>query len=248
MSAFRLSVGDRSDVLRLVQPLGFGAVEAFEVAAGLRDLAEASASAYLEEGAESRTLKRPAELAHLVRLLLAVDPSISLIRTAISGLPDGVVQQIEARAERMGGQVAACGAAGRDLRVWAKSAPASELLSVLRLCLVEGGAMVPGRHRPNGRQSAGHFEPVVFGRGRGVSLPKMQGGRPADDAEVRLIAHLAIDWLVSTGLQPEPGRDGYSAFSGFVHDVFGWLDIGSKAQHCLRQYWAMVKAPGARQS
>jgi hypothetical protein len=47
-------------------------------------------------------------------------------------------------------------------------------------------------------------------------LPKLQGGRPADDAEVRLIAHLAVDWLESTGVKPESGRDGNSAFSGLV--------------------------------
>ena len=101
--------------------------------------------------------------------------------------------------------------------------------------------MVPGRQRPSGRQSAGHFEPVVFGRERRVSFPKLRGGRPADDAEVRLIARLAIDWLGITGVRPEAGRDGHSAFSGLVHDVFGWLDSGDKAQHCLRQYWATVK-------
>jgi hypothetical protein len=72
-------------------------------------------------------------------------------------------------------------------------------------------------------------------------LPKLAGGRPADDAEVRLIAHLAVDWLESTGVRPEAGRDGHSAFSGLVHSVFGWLDIEDKAQHSLRQYWSMTK-------
>ena len=205
-------------------------------------------ASYLEERAVPGRWESTSELAQLVRLLLAADPSIGLIRTKVSDLSEGVAQQIEVMALRRSEQVPSLRPLACGLRDWAKSALALELLSVLRLCLVEGGAMVPGRHRPNGRQSAGHFEPVVSGRGRGMSLPKMQGGRPADDAEVRLIAHLGVDWLVSTGLQPDAGRDGYSAFSGLVHSVFGWLDIGSKAQHCLRQYWAMVKAPGARQS
>jgi hypothetical protein len=96
--------------------------------------------------------------------------------------------------------------------------------------------------RPTGRQSAPHFEPVVFGRGRAVpGLPKLVGGRPADDAEVRLIAHLAVDWLESTSVEPEAGRDGNSAFSGLVYSVFGWLDIEDKAQHSLRQYWKLTK-------
>jgi hypothetical protein len=72
-------------------------------------------------------------------------------------------------------------------------------------------------------------------------LPKLAGGRPADDAEARLITHLAVDWLESTGVKPDSGRDGNSAFSGLVYSVFGWLDIEAKAQHCLRQYWAMTK-------
>lgn len=199
-------------------------------------------AAYLEERAVPGLRASTLELAQLVRRLLSADPSTGLIRRKISELSEGGAQQIEVMALRRSDQVPVLRPLTSGLRDWAKSAPALELLSVLRLCLVEGGAMVPGRHRPSGRQSAGHFEPVVFGRGRGVSLPKLQGGRPADDAEVRLIAHLAIDWLVSTGVRPEAGRDGHSAFSGLVHDVFGWLDIGDKGQHCLRQYWKLTKA------
>ncbi len=198
-------------------------------------------AAYLEERVTPAPSPSTSELAQLVRLLLAVDPSIGLIRTKVSELSEGVAQQIEVMAMRRSEQVPSLRPLASGLRDWAKGAPASELLSVLRLSVVEGGAMVPGRHRPTGRQSAGHFEPVVVGRGRGVSLPKLRGGRPADDAEVRLIAHLAIDWLGSTGVPPEAGRDGHSAFSGLVHDVFGWLDIGDKAQHCLRQYWKLTK-------
>jgi hypothetical protein len=221
--------------------LGFGAVKAFELAARLCDRVEASVAAYLEERAVPGLRASTSELAQLVRRLLAADPSIGLIRRKISELSEGGAQQIEVMALRRSDQVPVLRPLASGLRDWAKSAPALELLSVLRLCLVEGGAMVPVRHRPNTRQSAGHFEPVVFGRGRGVSLPKLQGGRPAGDAEVRLIAHLAVDWLESTGVRPETGRDGNSAFSGLVYSVFGWLDIEDKAQHCLRQYWAMTK-------
>ncbi len=72
-------------------------------------------------------------------------------------------------------------------------------------------------------------------------LPKLEGGRPADNAEVRLLAHLAVDWLESTGVEPEAGRYGNSAFSGLVYSVFGWLDVEDKAQHSLRQYWKLTK-------
>jgi hypothetical protein len=139
-------------------------------------------------------------------------------------------------------QVPAYAFVGSDLLGWAKDAAPSDLIPLLRLCVVEGGAVLDGRDRPTGRASARRLEPVVFGRGRGMDwLPKLAGGRPADDAEVRLIAHLAVDWLESTGIEPEAGRDGNSAFSGLVYSVFGWLDIEDKAQHCLKQYWAMTK-------
>lgn len=217
-------------------------MKAFDVAAVLCERVEASASAYLEERGTPAPSPSASELAQLVRLLLAADPSIGLIRTKVSDLSEGVAQQIEVMALRRSEQVPSLRPLASGLSDWARSARALELLSVLRLCLVEGGAMVLGRHRPSGRQSAGHFEPAVFGRGRGVSIAKLRGGRPADDAEVRLIAHLAADWLISTGVQPKAGRDGHSAFSGLVHSVFGWLNIGDKAQHCLRQYWKLTKA------
>jgi hypothetical protein len=56
-----------------------------------------------------------------------------------------------------------------------------------------------------------------------------------------LIAHLAVDWLESTGVEPEAGRDGNSAFSSLVYSVFGWRDIEDKAEHSLRQYWKLTK-------
>jgi hypothetical protein len=194
---------------------------------------------------EEMTLNSPerlAGMASLVRLLLAFDPSIVLIRACVASLPEPLLSWIEARALRLADQVPACANVGSDLLGWAKAAAPSDQISLLRLCVVEGGAVLAGQMRPTGRQSAPHFEPVVFGRGRAVpGLPKLEGGRPADNAEVRLIAHLAVDWLESTGVEPEAGRDGNSAFSGLVYSVFGWLDIEDKAQHCLRQYWKLTK-------
>jgi hypothetical protein len=174
----------------------------------------------------------------LTRLVFAKNPNFGLIRSHVAELSDPAVGQIEDRAMRLAEQVPACSAVGLDLRSWARRANSADLVLVLRLCLVQGGAMVSGRRRPNGRQSAAHFEPVIFGRG--ASIPKRKGGRPADDAEVRLIAHLAVDWLISIGVQPEGGRDGHSAFSGLVHSVFSWIGIEAKAIYCLRAYWKMI--------
>ncbi len=240
MKRFHLSDDNSFSVLISIQMLGIPGEVTMSHAVCER--IASSISAYL---AETEGCVDPAELARelrfLTRLVLAVDPSIGLIRRHVSDLSDGAVHQIQERALRLFSQVSDFSAVGLDLRGWAKSANSGDLVLVLRLCLVEGGAMAPGRRRPNGRQSAAHFEPVVLGRGLGVSLPKLKGGRPADDAEVRLIAHLAVDWLVSTGVKPERGRDGHSAFSGLVYDVFGWIGIENKAQHCLRQYWNLTK-------
>lgn len=243
MTSFNLSSDARSDVLRRVQSLGVGVRDAFVVSRALCDRIEASISAYLSEESDRTALfDWVGQLRSLAQLLLSDAPSIGLIRTRVERLPAPVIRQIESRALRLADQVPDCAIVGSDLLGWAKLAPATDLIPLLRLCVVEGGAMVRGQDRPTGRQSAPHFEPIVFGRGRAVpGLPKLEGGRPADNAEVRLIAHLAVDWLESTGVEPEAGRDGNSAFSGLVYSVFGWLDIEDKAQHSLRQYWKLTK-------
>ena len=241
MTFFRLSQDDRFAVSLAVGWLGVRNKDTISNA--LCDRIEASVSTYLaEEPDQADRADWVVQLRSLAQLLLSDAPSIGLIRARVARLPAPLVRQIESRALRLADQVPACATVGSDLLGWAKLAPATDLIPLLRLCVVEGGAMVHGQDRPTDRQSAPHLEPVVFGRGRAVpGLPKLQGGRPADNAEVRLIAHLAVDWLESTSVEPEAGRDGNSAFSGLVYSVFGWLDIEDKAQHSLRQYWKLTK-------
>ena len=241
MTSFHLSYDNRFSVLLAVESLGIR--NEVSVSEALCDRIEASVCVCIAEGSSGFGAGNAAPaLRSLALRLTQEDPSVVEIRDLITALPPAAVEQIEARALRLADQVPACASLGSDLLGWAKVTPATDLIPLLRLCVVEGGAMVPGQDRPTDRQSAPHLEPVVFGRGRAVpGLPKLQGGRPADNAEVRLIAHLAVDWLESTGVEPEAGRDGNSAFSGLVYSVFGWLDIEDKAQHSLRQYWAMAK-------
>ena len=243
MTSFKLSSDAHSDVLRRVQSVGVGVRDTFVVSRALCDRIEASVSTYLaDEHDQAGRSDWVVQLRSFAQLLLSEAPSIGLIRTRVARLPAPLIRQIESRALRLADQVPDCAIVGSDLLGWSKITPATDLIPLLRLCVVEGGAMVRGQMRSTGRLSAPHFEPVVFGRGRGVGgLTKLQGGRPADNAEVRLIAHLAVDWLKSTGVRPEAGRDGNSAFSGLVYSVFGWLDIEKKAPHCLKQYWAMTK-------
>jgi hypothetical protein len=241
MTSFHLSEDARFSVLLAVRSLGIR--NEASTSEALCDRIAESISAYLAE-VDDRTalLDWVAQLRPLAQLVLSDAPSIGLIRARVARLPAPLIRQIEARALRLADQVPACAIVGSDLLGWAKVAPATDLIPLLRLCVVEGGAVLDGRDRPTGRQSAPHFEPIEFGRGRGVKwLPKLEGGRPADNAEVRLIAHLAVDWLESTTVEPEAGRDGNSAFSSLVYSVFGWLDIEDKAQHSLRQYWKLTK-------
>lgn len=242
MTSFNLSSDARSDVLRRVQSLGVGVRDAFVVSRALCDRIEASVSVYRAEvsGNLGAGQASPA-LRSLALRLTQEDPSDVEVRDLITALPPAAVEQIEARALRLADQVPACATVGSDLLGWSKITPAKDLIPLLRLCVIEGGAMVHGQDRPTDRQSAPHFGPIVFGRGRGMDwLPKLEGGRPADNAEVRLIAHLAVDWHLATGFEPEAGRDGHSAFSGLVHDVFGWIGRSKKATFSLRVYWAMM--------
>jgi hypothetical protein len=240
MTFFRLSQDDRFAVSLAVGWLGVRNKDTISNA--LCDRIEASVLTYLaEEPNQADRADWVVQLRSLAQLLLSDAPSIGLIRARVARLPAPVIRQIESRALRLADQFPACAIVGSDLLGWSKTAPATDLIPLLRLCLVEGGAMVPGQDRPTGRASASHFEPIVFGRGRGMKwLPKLEGGRPADNAEVRLIAHLAVDWHLVTGFEPEAGRDGHSAFSGLVHDVFGWIGRPKKAKFSLRTYWAMV--------
>lgn len=240
MTTFHLSEDDRFAVSLAVCSLGIQNKDT--ISGALCDRIAGSISVYLSEVDQSTNLLDWAvQLRSLAQLLLADAPSIGLIRTRVARLHAPLIRQIEFRALRLADQIPACAPVGSNLLGWAKFAHATDLILLLRLCVVEGGAMVSGRKRPSGRPSSAHFEPIAGGRGRGVSIPKPKGGRPADDAEVQLISHLAVDWLISTGVQPERGRDGHSAFSGLVHDVFSWIGIENKAHHCLRQYWKLTK-------
>jgi hypothetical protein len=244
MTTYNLSEDDRFSVSLAVESLDLQTE--VSMSAALCDRISESVSAYLAEVDDRADVSDwAARLRPLAQLVLSDEPCIGLIRTRVAGLPAPLVRKIEARGLRLADQVPACAIVGSDLLGWAKDAAPSDLIPVLRLCVVEGGAVLLGRNRPSGRPSARHFEPIVLGRGRGMGwLPKLEGGRPADDAEVRLIAHLAEDWLQSTGVMPEAGRDGHSAFSGLVHSVFGWIGRSQKAKFSLRAYWAMV-ADGA---
>lgn len=149
MGNFQLSEEARSDVLRVVQSLGAGAWDSFEVSAGLRARISTSLDEYL---AAADSSVDPAELARELRLLtqlvLAVDPGIGLIRSHVAELSDPAVGQIEERAIRLAEQVTAFSDVGLDLRGWARCAEPAELVRVLRL--------EPSQSQPRSDYHVGH--------------------------------------------------------------------------------------------
>ena len=194
MTSYHLSDDNHFSVSLAVRSLGVK--NEFTISSVLCSRVEVSVSAYLAETVGGANVVQ--SLRSLALLLIRDDTTAAKVRAVIAALPAAALGQIEARALRLADQVPACATVGSDLLGWSKITPATDLIPLLRLCVIEGGAMVRGQDRPTGRQSAPHFEPVVFGRGRArPGLPKLEGGRPADDAEVRLIAHLAVDWLGS---------------------------------------------------
>ena len=67
------------------------------------------------------------------------------------------------------------------------------------------------------------------------------GGRPTRDDLWTLISYLAIDWLLSTGRQPDKGRSDETPFGALAFMVFRWIGEGEKAAHSLRTYWNLPK-------
>ena len=179
MTSFHLSYDNSFSVLLAVESLGIR--NEVSVSEALCDRIEASVCVCIAEGSSGFVAGNAAPVLRSLALRLTQDdPSVGEIRDLIRALPSFAVEQIESRALRLADQVPARSNVGSDLLSWAKVAPAADLIPFLHLCVIEGGAMVHGQDRPTDRQSAPHYEPVVFGRGRGMKwLPKFEGGRPA---------------------------------------------------------------------
>lgn len=180
-------------------------------------------------------------LRHIARLVLSNDPQIFLIRKRVAELPDRLVRLLQARAQQISRLDPIYQPLQRDLIGWSKTCRPAELVPLLRVCLIGGGELVPGRLRPSGRRSISHFEPMIVGRGRGLKgVEKRNGGRDRNDELYLLIAFLAVDWLKATGLAPEKGRSDRTPFGALVFMVFRWIGEAEKAPHSLRRYWFPV--------
>lgn len=234
---FTLFLDQRDDVERLLRS---SSVKDWSgVAAALAERIEVSISAWSAARDMGVTARGLAHLSRLVQLLTSSGaPKIGLIRARVANLPPGIVREIEGRASRLSLTIDRFRPLGFFLKAWAKTAPPDALVSLLRSCLFQGGQLVPGRKRPGGKQSAPRLEPLILSRGKARQNDDVKaGGRPSDDDLRLLISFLAVDWLLSTGLQPHKGRSDYTPFGALVFMVFRWIGEEDKAAHSLRTYW-----------
>lgn len=234
---FKLDADQRGDVDRLIRSIS---VEDWSsVATALATGIEASISAWSAARDVRVAAPELSQLSRLVQLLTSTGaPKIGLIRTRVAALPPGIVREIEGRASRLSLTIDRFRPLGFGLKAWAKTAPPDALVSLLTSCLFQGGQLIPGRKRPNGKQSAPRFEPTIAAH---HNTPKNEegypGGRPIRNDLQLLISYLAIDWLRSTGFKPDKGRSDKVPFGALVFMVFRWIGEEGKAAHSLRTYW-----------
>jgi hypothetical protein len=237
---FILEGDQRSDLQRLVRSVSTKDWRATSEA--LYKGVEASISAWLDSKDLWVTAQGRAQLSDLVALLTSVHrPQIGLIRARVANLPAGVVHEIEARVKQLVIKDERFRPLRAGLKVWARKANANELVELLTGCLILGGTRVMGRNRANGTQSAPRLLPVIVGRmTQSTHSRNPTGGRPRDDDLRLLVSFLAVDWLLSTGLQPVKGRSDATHFGALVFLVFRWIGAEAKATHALREFWKEV--------
>jgi hypothetical protein len=129
-----------------------------------------------------------------------------------------------------------CWTPGTDFLEWTRRASDEMVITAVRAIISEGWEPVPGRLRPDAKQSRPHVEPKVLGVVASGSASDV-GGRPSRAADRLLfIGNLDQAWTIATGKEPEPSRSGVSAFGDLVHQVYSWMKKRG-AQNGLRDYW-----------
>ena len=153
MSAqFKLSVDQRSDLKRLVR--NYVEENRRTVSDALTANVESSVAAWSVEQDLKITAKRRDQISGLVALLTSLHrPKMGLIRARVGTLSPGIEREIESRIGRLLLSNRKYTPLGTGLKTWAKTAKQTELLTLLRGCLMDGGRIVPGRKRSHGKQS-----------------------------------------------------------------------------------------------
>lgn len=238
MSApFKVTEDRRSDLERLVRSC---MVKDWRTASNLlAGRIEASVFASINANEDRVRPQDRGQLHRLVQLLTSSQaPPVGQIRARSAALAPSIVRQIEARASRLSLHNSALEPVALDFKRWVTTAPGNALAPLLLTLLIDGGQLVPGRKRPGGKQSSPRFEPTIAALPRTIkNIDGFAGGRHERDDLRLLISFLAIDWLQSTGLQPDKGRSDKTPFGALVFMVFSWIGEEDKAAHSLRTYW-----------
>jgi hypothetical protein len=205
------------------------------------------------EGAGAATFRAKHDsLRALWRFADQPDPPVGQIRARLKELPPEVLADIEERAERRWPVYFHEPAPAALTAGWLANVPPEKLVEILPPSISYGGGLIPGRSRGSGQRSRPSYEPMIMGVVRGSGRPSrletagrielmadgdaIANGRPRDDAAVRLISFLAVDWTLVTEQRPVRGRSDKSPFGDLVHQVFGWLGLPDAAG-ALRRYW-----------
>jgi hypothetical protein len=128
---------------------------------------------------------------------------------------------------------------------WVDTADDEKFVEAVRVLSSEGGRVVLGRSRGDGKRSPPQAEPVIMGVARGAGSPGLRDGAPIKAAQHELVMSLALQWLHATGKAPKPGRSDNRGFGDLVHSVFQWLDVSGDssetAAYALHRYWSTVQ-------
>jgi hypothetical protein len=128
---------------------------------------------------------------------------------------------------------------------WATAADGSKFVAALRVLSADGARITVGRSRGGEKRSRSGLEPSILGEIRGTGTRYHKGGRLTETGRREFVMHLALDWLLATGQEPEANRSDLGGFGSLVHRVFEWFiddadSAGEAAAYALRGYWAAV--------
>jgi hypothetical protein len=219
---------------------------------------EASIHAFDNDDADRMTFRDKHDRLRELWLSTYSHAPVADIRDRLEKLPAMVMEEIDRRAPYVisrlfpSHSVVSWQALG-GFRVWARQASDDDLMRAVRVLTASGARWVKGRSRSGGKRSRPRVEPDVMGVVRGAASTH-GSGRPRLEPNVRLVMHLAIDWLLCTGQFPKRGRSDFKGFGKLIYEVFGWLAppddtsqerAHANAEYALRTYWDRVPEPSA---
>ena len=211
---------------------------------------EASMAVHAAEVRDGHTFRQlHDELRGLSLLVRKAGPPVGQVRTRINALSAFAAEYMQERWSRVRTSLFPYSINILDFRAWSQDAMRDDLIRAVAVLAADGAQLVPGRSRGHGRRSRPRIESVILGKSRGKRISLETGGRPREDANFRLVMHLALDWHIVTGRYPTKGRSDRSGFGCLVHAVFQWRaedehmnenSVYGSATYALRRYWHAV--------